>query len=172
MKYKQKVDCVIDVLLLIAGIILLINGIFNNDNVKYIFIFMMSFYAILNLIKFLLTKESKDYEGLYTVIGSLALIILTIISYKDNNISIALLVLGWTTIMSIIKYIKADYYNDHRDRMWKIRIFTLIIFMINGIICTFALLESSDKILILGYFFFINGILEFIDPFTKYLINN
>lgn len=172
MKYKQKIDFIIEGILLICSIALLIFGIFTNNNVKEIYIIMLSLYATLNLIQYLLTKQSKDYEGLYSFIASLAIIIMTIFFYKEDNLTIALLILGWTTLMSIIKYIKTDYYNDHRDRMWKIRIFTLVIFMINGIICSIALLTCPNKVLILGYFFFIHGILEFIDPFTKYLIHN
>ena len=69
------------------------------------------------------------------------------------------------------RIIKTDYYNDRHDRMWKIRMFTLVIFIIIGIFSSLSLLVVDNKILLLGYYFFINGVLETIDPITKYLIS-
>ena len=74
-------------------------------------------------------------------------------------------------MMSVIKFIKTDYYNDRKDRMWKIRIFTLLSFIIVGVLTSISLNYNSDvQVLILGYFFLIHGLLELVDPLTKYLI--
>ena len=171
MKFKQKVDFISDILLLIIGIGLLTLGILNIGNIKNIFIVIMFIYAVINFFQYFLTKQAKDYEGLYTFISSIVIALMTIFLYKDNNLTIALLLLGWISIMAIIKFIKTDYYNDRHDRMWKVEIFSLVIFMIAGIFSSLAILTVDSKILILGYFFFINGVLEIIDPITKYLIS-
>ena len=55
--------------------------LFHFVKVKCIFLGVLGVYAILNLIKFLLTSKSKDYEGLFT---SLASIIVFIIALKLN----------------------------------------------------------------------------------------
>lgn len=71
MRLKQKVDMVIDSLLIILGIILLLLPSFGINDVKFLFFGVMLFYAFLNLVQFILTRKSRDYEGLYTMIISL-----------------------------------------------------------------------------------------------------
>ena len=73
--------------------------------------------------------------------------------------------------MAIIKFIKTDYYNDRHDRMWKVKMFTLVIFILAGTFSSLAMLTIDNKLLILGYYFFIHGVLEIIEPITKYLIS-
>src|SRR5574344_577132 len=170
MKYKQKVDFFFDLFLLLFGIALLIFGIFNIGTVKLLFVSIMMMYALLNIIQYFLTRQNKDYEGFYTFIASLCIAITTILFYKESGIAISLILLGWTTLMAIIKYIKTDYYNDRHDRMWKVKMFTLIIFIVMGVLSSLAILSVGNKIIILGYYFFINGVLELIDPIIKYLI--
>ena len=47
----------------------------------------------------------------------------------------------------------------------------IVLFILSGLLCTINLYyEKSVQILVLGFFYFINGILEAIDPITYYLI--
>ena len=61
MKYKQKVDFIINIFLLLIGIVLLFLGILNIGDSKVLFVSIMVLYAILNLIQYILTKQNKDY---------------------------------------------------------------------------------------------------------------
>jgi hypothetical protein len=70
MKQKQKVDTIIAILLILIGVILLVLPVFNITNIKYLSIGIFALYTILNLIQFILTRKSKDYEGLHSAIGS------------------------------------------------------------------------------------------------------
>ena len=171
MKTKQKVDFIIDLLLLIMGMVIIFLGVMHFDRIKLLFEVIMALYALLNLIQFVLTKKNKDYEGLYTFFASLAVAIAAyFIDFTSTN-NLTLLLLSWVIIMSVIKFIKTDYYNDRKDRMWKIRIFTLVAFMLIGILTGISFNFTNDiKVLVLGYFFFIHGLLELIDPLTKYVL--
>ena len=62
MKLKQKVDSIINSFLVIIGIIIIILSVLKYNDVKIVFISVMIAYAIINLIQFLLTKKSNDYE--------------------------------------------------------------------------------------------------------------
>lgn len=170
MKQKQKIDFVINTLLIIIGISILILSLFNFE-IKYLFMGTLGLYGILNLIQFILSKKSLDYEGLYTFLASIAILLMTYFLYHGSSLTLALLILGWTTIMAVIKFIKTDYYNDRRDRMWKIRIFTLVVFIITGIISSILIINKGNSLMVVGYFFFIHGILELVDPITKYLLS-
>ena len=171
MKAKQKIDTVINSFLIILGLLTIVAAILNVTDVKAVFLTMMFSYAIFNFFQFIFTKESKDYEGLYTCLASLAVAIVDIFfSFDDINV-LAISLMSWVTIMSVIKFIKTDYYNDRKDKMWKLRIVLLLLFMLIGIVTSISLNYSDNvRVMILGYFFLIHGILELIDPITKYLI--
>ena len=71
MKLKQKVDMIIDAILIVIGIVMLMLPTFRITDIKNLFFTIMILYAILNFIQFILTRKSKDYEGLYTMLISL-----------------------------------------------------------------------------------------------------
>ena len=114
--------------------------LFHFVKVKGIFLGVLGVYAILNLIKFLLTSKSKDYEGLFT---SLASIIVFIIALKLNISQVpwylALSLLIWIILLSLIKLKKSDYYNDRKNRMWIIKVISLVLFILVGLLTTMNL---------------------------------
>lgn len=173
MKRKQLVDLIIAIFLILTGCSLLVFPLVNFLNVKNIFLGVLIIYAILNFIKFLLTFKSKDYEGLLTFLASVVTMIVALkvdISLKPWNLAITLFV--WIVMMSLIKLKKSDYYNDRNSKMWIIKIANLILFIVAGILATINLYYTVDiQILVLGFFFFINGILELVDPLANYILD-
>ena len=172
MKLKQKVDMIIDAILIVIGIVMLMLPTFKITDIKNLFFTIMILYAILNFIQFILTRKSKDYEGLYTMLISLGIGFVGLFFSFNNPFQLAASVLSWTTLMGIAKLIKTNYYNDRRDRMYKLRIFTLIAFMVLGLLTSINLYyEISVQVVVLGFFFYTHGILELIDPLVKYLLS-
>jgi uncharacterized membrane protein HdeD (DUF308 family) len=85
--------------------------------------------------------------------------------------NLAMCLMGWITLMSLIKLKKSDYYHDRNDRMWKLNIIMLGIFILSGILTSINLLHESEvQVIIIGFFLFINGILDLMDPYVKSLI--
>lgn len=166
-------DLIIAIFLILTGCSLLVFPLVNFLNVKNIFLGVLIIYAILNFIKFLLTFKSKDYEGLLTFLASVVTMIVALnvdISLKPWNLAITLFV--WIIMMSLIKLKKSDYYNDRNSKMWIIKIANLILFIVAGILATINLYYTVDiQILVLGFFFFINGILELVDPLANYILD-
>lgn len=172
MKFKQKVDTAIAIFLILIGIILLVLPIFNITNLKYLSFGIFALYTILNLIQFILTRKSKDYEGLHSAIGSLIILIASIVlKPEESPKTLAMLLMTWIIFMSLAKLKKMDYYHDKKDRMWKIRFLNLALFIISGILTCLNLAHpNSIQILIIGFFMLIHGILELLDPIVKTLI--
>lgn len=171
MKRKQIIDLSVAIMLIIIGSIILLFPLFKINSVKYIFMGVLTFYGIMNLIKFILTNKAKDYEGLFTCIASIITLIL--LGLIDTNIplNLALTLFVWITIMSLVKLKKCDYYHDRKKEIYVLKIITLIIFILTGLLCTINLYyEKSVQVLVLGFFYLINGILEAVDPITYYLI--
>lgn len=172
MNKKQIVDLVIAVFLIICGAVLLIFPLFHFVSVKPIFMSILGVYGVLNLIQFLLTKEAKDYEGLFTTIAS---VIALIVAWRLDIVKVpwylALTLFIWIIMMALIKMKKADYYNDRRNSVWILKIITLILFVLTGLLATINLYYEADiQVLVLGFFFLIHGMLELFDPLTIYLI--
>lgn len=174
MKKKQKVDMIISFFLILIGIVLLVLPLFNINDLKWLFTGVFSLYTILNAVQFILTKESKDYEGLHTALVSIFVLILNFVfDVSENPKHIAMLLMLWITLMSIVKLKKTDYYHDRHDRMWKVRAFNLGLFILVGLLTSINLSYSSSvQVIVIGYFMLIHGILELLDPLTKTLISH
>ena len=174
MERKEKVDLTIAIFLILIGTVLMLMPLINYANLKVVLLGVFSLYTVLNLIQFLLTYKTKDYEGLYTAIASLITIgvsFIVDIALKPWNLAIVMFV--WIIIMSLIKLKKSDYYNDRNNKMWILRIITLGLFILTGLLTTINLYYTSDiQILLLGFFFLVHGILELVDPVSSYLMNN
>ena len=173
MNKKQKVELIIAVFLILWGSMLLIFPLFHFVKVKMIFISVLIAYGIFNFIKFILIKDSKDYEGLLTTLASILVIIfVSFLNVDKVPWYLALSLFIWIIFMSLIKLKKADYYNDRKNKAWILEIITLILFILTGLLTTINLYYENDiQVLVLGYFYLIHGILELIDPITLYLID-
>ncbi len=171
MKYKQKIDIIIALLLILLGSIILISPLFNVSNIRTISIIVFAAYTILNVLHYILTYKSKDIEGIISGLASLIALIASIFYKEFTPRILAMILMTWVIVMSIAKLNKADYYHDRRDRMWKVRIFILALFILTGILASVNLAYTSRvQIIVVGFFMLVHGILELFDPITKYLI--
>lgn len=172
MKKKQIVDLITSIVLIVVGSILLIFPLMKVLNVKYVFMAVLTIYGIMNLIQFVLTSKEKDYEGLFTMIVSIiTLIILGFIDTNSNPINLALVLFIWIMLMSFVKLKKADYYHDRGKQIWILKMVLLFLFILIGLLSVINLYyEPSVQILVLGFFYFVHGLLELIDPLVNYLI--
>lgn len=172
MKRKIIVDFITAVSLIIVGSLVLTFPLLKIINVKYIFIGVLAFYGIMNLIQFILTSKDKDYEGMLTMIASIiTLLLLGFLEVDNNPMNLALTLFVWIVLMSLIKLKKCDYYHDRHRPIWIFRIVTLILFILIGLLSVINLYyEAQVQILVLGFFYFIHGVLELVDPVTNYLL--
>jgi len=172
MNKKQIVDLIIALLLIIVGSALLVLPILHFIEVKIIFLCVLGVYGVLNLIQYLLTLKNKDYEGLFTALACIIVfVIVSFLNVDSNKWYLALSLFIWIILMSLIKLKKADYYNDRKNRIWIMKIITLIIFILCGLLTTINLYYENDiQVLVLGYFYLIHGIIELLDPVTFYLL--
>lgn len=171
MKKKQIVDISIALCLILIGILLLVLPLFKVTNINYLSIIVFGLYTVLNAIQFILTIDSKDYEGLYSAIASLIVLLATIFIKESTPRILALELMTWITLMALAKLKKMDYYHDRRDRMWKLRVFNLVFFVLAGLLTSINLSYSSEvQIIVLGFFMLIHGMLEIFDPIVKTLI--
>ena len=172
MKKKQKVDTIIALISILMGVVLLFLPIFQVTSIKWVSLTTFIIYTLISIVQFILTKESKDYEGLYSAIASLIIVIAHFIwNPADSPKVLALFLMAWIMLMSLTKLKKADYYHDKKDRMWKYSALNLGLFILTGILSSISLAYGPEtEIIVLGFFMLINGILELFEPITKTLI--
>ena len=172
MKKKELVDLITGLsLMLLAGVILLLPSFKVND-LSFILKTIFGFYALIKLTQFILIIKEKDLESLFTCLISLgALISLFLIEFTTKNMVLVLLI--WMGIMCLIKLKKADFYHDKQNKMWILRLFMLFVFLTSGLLTGINLYyEASVQTIIVGFFFFLNGVLDTIDPIAMYLMES
>lgn len=159
------------ILIVCAGIITIL-PIFNISNVRIIFVLIMSLYGVIHLIKNFFILNTKDYSGFSTSISCVvSLILMLFLDINDSPWNLALILFIWIILMSLTKLKESDYYHDRKNKLWELNIVNLILFILTGVLTAVNLYYTGDiQILILGFFFLINGILELMDPLVAYLI--
>ena len=171
MKLKQKIDLIPGIIYLLIGTLYLLLPLYHITNIKNIIIISFIIISLASLTQFIINKNTKDYSGLYSLIVDIVLIGAFIYVDIHNPRYLSMVLLGWVALTSLIKLKKSDYYHDRRDKMWKINIIMLIIFIFTGILTSIHLhYADSVKLIIIGYYLIINGILETMDPIVKGLI--
>jgi len=167
---KIKVDLITGIILLIASIFVLLAPVFEINNIKIILEILTIIYVVANLGRFIINKNSKDYEGLFTGIVSFIFFVSLFFFNLNNSLTLSLLIFAFVFAMSFIRLKKADYYHDKKNKLWILEITTLIIFIISGLLTSISILLTSDgNIFMIGFLFFINGFIEIIDPIVNYI---
>lgn len=75
MKKKQKIDLTIALISILIGIIIIVLPLVEIKSIKWISLSIFVSYTILSCIQFVLTMDSKDYEGLHSALASFAIVI-------------------------------------------------------------------------------------------------
>ena len=171
METKQTVDMTNSIFMMLIGMIIITISAFYDLKLELIIPITFGLYTVSNTIRFILNRKSKDYDGLHTALASIVSLIVAIVIGMTTPKKLFIVLMVWTILISLTKLKKADYYHDRRDRMWKLRLFTLITFIITSIITSINL-ANTNITLIIGFYFLINGLLETFDPIAKTLIKH
>lgn len=172
MNRRTLVEFITASFLIICGSITTILPVFNVNNIRVVFILIITIYGISHLIKNFFLLNAKDYSGFSTAAACIvALILMLFLDINDSPWNLALILFIWVILMSLTKLKESDYYHDNKNKLWQLNIFNLVLFILTGILTAVNLYYTGDiQILVLGFFFLINGILELMDPLVAYII--
>lgn len=171
MEKKQKyiIEIIIALFMIISGAITLMLPMLGINSTKEVICLLFGLISLLSLCIFIKKPKDKDKESIATFLVSLVTCGLYLF-LENKPINLALILLFFLGMVSLIRLKKADFYNDRKNKVWKVQIITLGIFILTGILTSINLYYQSEvQILMFGYFFLINGILELIDPLILYL---
>lgn len=174
MERRTFVEFIVAWILILLGAITTILPIFSIINIRTVFIVNIALYGIIHLIKNLLILNAKEYSGFSAAIACVVILgTLLFLNILDNPLNLALVLFVWIILMSLIKLRECDYYHDHKNKLWTLNVINLILFILTGILAAINLYCTSDvQILVLGFFFLVNGILELMDPLVAYIFGS
>lgn len=171
MKKKQQVDLIVGLLLTLYAVIVILLPLFHVSDIRLILLTTFLYYTIINVVRFIVLRKTKDFEGLHYAISSIGMLIATLLVKEGSPYKVSLLLFAWIALNSLAKLKKADYYHDRKDRMWKFGLLDLGLFLLTGVLASINLAYPGEvQILVVGFFLFTNGILEIFDPIIKSLI--
>ena len=172
MNKRSFVEFVVAWILIIIAIVITILPLFGIRNIKNIFLLTISSYGIIHLFKNIFILQAKEYSGFSTAGASaFILIIMLFLDLNESPWNLALLLFIWIILMSLIKLKESDYYHDRKNKIWLLNIVNLVLFIVSGILAAISLNYTADiQILVIGFFFLINGILELMDPLATYIL--
>ncbi len=166
---KQISDLYTGILLTIVGLVIMILPLFDLTNFKLIFQVVLIIYAILNLARYVFLNDKKDKEGVITFLAMVVLFLLTFINLEKNNLITALILFSFAIVISFIKLKKADFYHDHKNKMWIFEITSLVVFVLLAFIDACYVLLEINPISLFGNLLLFNGFLELEDPIINYI---
>ncbi|MDD4187719.1 MAG: DUF308 domain-containing protein [Bacilli bacterium] len=173
-KAKNILNIGVSIILILMGVFLLVFPLFGSTAPNRLLYILFIIYGGIKTIEYILTRNEKDYEDLYTGIACLlaAASGIKFVSYTVPLV-LSITLFSWVGIMAIIKLIKLDYYHDRDHLMFYVNLVTFSLFILLGLLtCINLYYELSVQILILGFFFVINGLLNLAEDGIRILIDN
>lgn len=165
---KIKINIGFSLIIILLGTFFLIFPSINVTDASNLLYLILIVIGLLKFIEFMLSHDNKDYEQLFS---SFACFITcgfnSLVNFK-NKLPLTLFV--FVGLTCIIKLIKADYFNDRKNKLWYICIANLLIFLVIGLIASLNLYYNTEiQTLFIGFVIVVYGFLDLVVPFIKYL---
>lgn len=173
-KLRDKTNIIISSILTLMGIIMLIVPFLGFMKPNALLYVTFSIYALIKVIEVIITKpKNSDNEDIFTAIAC-ALAAVSGFKYinYDPPMVLSITLASWVGIMSIIKLIKLDYYHDRENGMFYVNLVTFSMFLLLGLLTSINLyFNETVQILMLGFFFVINGLLNLAEDTIRILVS-
>ena len=173
-KFKNILNIGVSIILIMLGIFLLVFPWFGESSPSKLLYLLFSIYGGIKIIEYILTRNEKDYEDLYT---GIACVLAAASGFKfaiySTPMVLSITLASWVGIMAIIKLIKLDFYHDRENKMFFVNLVTFSLFLLLGLLTSINLyFELTVQTLMLGFFFVVNGILNLAEDGIRILIDN
>lgn len=162
MKNRIKYVITLDIILIIISIFGILNPFLGILNLRNCLLVLLISYGFINAFKFILKQDYSDFEYLYSCLAGCLFALITYFVKINTNKNLAIFILLWVFVLTLIKLIKCDYYHDNKNKLWMTKLANIVIFMLIGFVTAINLGNGRVvNIITISYFFFINYILDF-----------
>ena len=172
-KLRDKTNLIVSSVLVLLGILMLGVSFLKFLEPNSILYVTFSIYSLIKIIEVIISGKVGDNEDIYTAI---ACALAAISGFKfmdyDTPMVLGITLAAWVGIMSIIKLIKLDYYHDRENGMFYVNLVTFSLFILIGLLTSINLYFSETvQILMLGFFFVINGLLNLAEDAIRIFVS-
>jgi len=169
MKKNIKLETLVNIVIIIAGLVLIIFPWLGSAKPINIFYFILGMLAGLRAIEYMFQKDKSDKENINIAIVSFLVPFLSFIKFPNPEMVMPLSLLTWIGLMSIVKLIKLDYLHDRKLPLFKVKLYGFIMFIILGVLTTYSLhFDDKVQIIILGFFVIIIGLMDLFKDHMEY----
>lgn len=172
-KKRYAITLITPGIIILMGLLLLVFPWIGLDNPIYLLYVVYAVYAGIKIVEYILTKNGSDFENLYTAIACILVSVSGFKFYDYENVPMVLSITlaSWVGIMAIIKLIKLDYYDDHKNGMFYINLVTFSLFLLIGFLtCINLYFNETVETLMLGFFFIIVGFLSLAESTIRLMV--
>ncbi len=171
-KLRDRVNLIVSGVLVLLGVLMLIVPFLGYFEVNKLLYVTFSIYSLIKIIEVIITGKVGDNEDIYTAIAC-ALAAISGFKFINYNTPMVLgiTLVAWVGVMAVIKLIKLDYYHDRENGMFYVNLVTFSLFLLIGILTSVNLYFSETvQVLMLGFFFVINGLLNLAEDAIRILV--
>jgi len=161
-----------NVILTITSIFTLLIGctFFFDDSIKFVtgtemFYVAMLLYFGAEFTNYLLTRKVTGMHSLYISLACLIACVSGLLyNNEQTNLVLTFTLIGWSIMMLVIKLIKIEELRNNLNNSVFINIFSISLFiLLNFFTITNLYKEISNPNMMLGFFFVVNAILNFVE---------
>ncbi len=149
-------------LILLYAYFMLSIGLTSHLNLQYMVSLFYLLYGLVHVAEFAFHRKEKEYSDI--LLGILGFVFAGLMFFSkilETTKYLALVLLFFALIYSLIKLKKADYHHDRRSKLWLIFVASLVLFFFsNLLICINLSYNDEIRMILFGFYFQIIGIFE------------
>lgn len=172
MNKHYSTQLLIDVVIITLGFIIYLFPHVSDMNASIVFYTLMSIYAGLELIEYIITKSSEESLLLFFSAGVCAFSGLFLKEY-DPSVVLSLTLIGWTFMVAVIKIISLEKIAARKTNLFIIKLTSLSMIVLIGILVA---INIFYRISIIGYMlalvYISYGFLELLCDLLEYSSND
>lgn len=170
-----------NIVMIITSILSLLLGVsfFFSKDIKFvssteIFYIILLLYFGLDFTNYLLTRKESGLNTLYKALVSMIASFAGLkYASSSSNIVLSVVLGGWSFAMLVIKLIRIEELRDKNDYSIFVNLFCMSLFILLCFLTiTNLYLNISNKVMILGFFFVVNGIINIVEVLGNIMIKN
>lgn len=163
MKKEKFIENIMgSVLIILYSYFMLSMSLTGHLNLQAIISVFYLLYGGVHLAEYCFHRKEKEYSDLCLgILGCLMAGIIFFSEILETTKYLALTLLFFAMIYSLIKLKKADYHHDRKSKLWLIFITSLVLFFFSSLLLCLNLSYNDEiRTMIFGFYFQIIGIFE------------
>lgn len=157
--------------IVLLGMILLLFPLLNILDLTFVYRLFLGVFSIISLIQFVIQYKDKEWSSFLIFLVSILLLCSSFLwNLAETPKIFSLTLLIWILFVSLARAKRADFFHDRKSKVWCLEMGLLVLFFLAGVLtCANFAFRDETSILLMGYFTFFCGVLDFQENMLIYL---